>query len=243
MPRPSRRLCTTCVASFLRSTPLSTKIAVIRSPTARVSSAATTDESTPPESAQITRSSPTRRRTSATASSRYEAIRQSPRAPHTLVEEVAQHDAAGDGVRDLGVELDAPQPPLGSSQATTGALAVEAVTRKPSGSSRTGRRGSSTPSGGPRGRRTGGRRPRRGDLGPAVLALGRRPRPRRRAPAPSRACRSRCRAPGCRARRGRDRPTVRPPRRRSAGLPRGSDADRPPALDLRHGRSKGWTSQ
>ncbi len=70
MPRPSRRLCTTCCASPLRSRPVSTKIAVERSPTARLSSAATTDESTPPESAQSTRPSPTRSRTVATASSR-----------------------------------------------------------------------------------------------------------------------------------------------------------------------------
>ena len=70
MPKPSRRLWTTCAASSLRSTPLSTKIAVERSPTRAARRAATTEESTPPESAQITRSaSPTFSRMAATASS------------------------------------------------------------------------------------------------------------------------------------------------------------------------------
>ena len=60
---------TTCSASSLRSRPWSTKTQVSWSPTARWTSSAATAESTPPDSAQITRSSPTWARIRSTCSS------------------------------------------------------------------------------------------------------------------------------------------------------------------------------
>ena len=59
---------TTCSASFSRISPWSTKTQVSRSPTARWTSSAATEESTPPESPQITRPSPTWARIAATCS-------------------------------------------------------------------------------------------------------------------------------------------------------------------------------
>ena len=59
----------TCSASLSRSSPWSTKTHVSWSPTARCTSSAATAESTPPESAQMTCSSPTCSRMRATCSS------------------------------------------------------------------------------------------------------------------------------------------------------------------------------
>jgi hypothetical protein len=58
MPNPSNAS-TTCSASFSRIRPWSTKTQVSLSPTARWTSSAATEESTPPESPQITLPSPT----------------------------------------------------------------------------------------------------------------------------------------------------------------------------------------
>ena len=59
---------TTCSASFNRIRPWSTKTQVSLSPTALWTSSAATEESTPPESPQITRPSPTWACTFATCS-------------------------------------------------------------------------------------------------------------------------------------------------------------------------------
>ena len=74
----------TCAPSSLRSRPLSTNTQVRRSPMARWTSRAATEESTPPDRAQMTRPfSPTWPRIFSTASSMKEAAFQSRRQPHT----------------------------------------------------------------------------------------------------------------------------------------------------------------
>ena len=55
MPRWRRKVVSTCSRSCRRSSPWSTKMQVSRSPTARCTSTAATDESTPPDRPQITR--------------------------------------------------------------------------------------------------------------------------------------------------------------------------------------------
>ena len=74
---------TTCSASFLRSRPWSTNTQVSRSPIARCTISAATDESTPPDSPQIARPSPTCSRISATCSSMIEAGRPPRSQPQT----------------------------------------------------------------------------------------------------------------------------------------------------------------
>ena len=65
------------------SRPLSTKMHATCGPTARSSSAAVTDESTPPDRPQMTRCLPMRCRSSATVCSRNEPICHSPWQPQT----------------------------------------------------------------------------------------------------------------------------------------------------------------
>ena len=67
--------------SFVRSRPLSTNTHVSRSPIALWISAAATDESTPPDSPQITRLSPTRSRIRSASISANSLIRQLPSHP------------------------------------------------------------------------------------------------------------------------------------------------------------------
>ena len=81
MLRPN--VSTTCSASPLRSSPVSTNTQVRRSPRARWASAAATDESTPPDSPQIALpSSPTWAAMAATDSSAMDAGVQLPSVPH-----------------------------------------------------------------------------------------------------------------------------------------------------------------
>ena len=80
------------------------------SPTARCTSAAATAESTPPDSPQITRLSPTCARIAATCSSMTLVIVQVGSAAGDLVEEVLEHRLPVLGVQHLGVELHAGQP-------------------------------------------------------------------------------------------------------------------------------------
>jgi hypothetical protein len=67
-PRLRANTCITWSPSWWRSRPLSTNTQVSWSPMARCSSAATTDESTPPDRPSSTLPSPTCRRTAAMAS-------------------------------------------------------------------------------------------------------------------------------------------------------------------------------
>ncbi len=115
-------------------------------------------------------------------------------------EEVAQHLAAGHGVRHLGVELDAVEPALRILERHHGRVAGagrSAEARRQVAAR--GRRGSSRRSRASRALRRAGRarrsRPRRGRT-----RGGSTPRRRRPARAPSPACRSRSPAPVCRAR-------------------------------------------
>ena len=77
------------------------------SPIARATSVAATAESTPPESAQMTLSLPTRARISSTDCSRNDSIFQSCREACDLAQEVLQNDAAVLRVHDLRMELNA----------------------------------------------------------------------------------------------------------------------------------------
>ena len=109
----SPNVSTTCSASSWRNRPWSTKTHVSCSPTALCTSSAATAESTPPDSAQRTRSRPTCARIRSTCSSITAAGVQAGGASATRVEEVLQHVHPVRRVDDLGMELDAVQPALG----------------------------------------------------------------------------------------------------------------------------------
>ena len=81
MPRCSRNSASTSARSPPRRSPWSTKMQVSRSPRARCTSAAATEESTPPERPQTACPSPTWSRTAATASSMKASIVQEPAQP------------------------------------------------------------------------------------------------------------------------------------------------------------------
>ncbi len=82
MPNVSVKTLRTVSASFSRSRPLLTKTGVSWSPIARCSSAAATDESTPPLSASSTLPSPTRSRMSRIAASMNDSDDQEESQPH-----------------------------------------------------------------------------------------------------------------------------------------------------------------
>ena len=117
-PRPARPRCS-------RSRPVSTNTHVSWSPIALCTSAAATAESTPPDSPQITRSSPTWARISATACSMIETFVHVGPAAGDVEEERLQDLLAALGVRDLGVELHAvDRRGRGSSNAAAGVSSV-----------------------------------------------------------------------------------------------------------------------
>ena len=187
---------------------------------ARCTSAAATDESTPPDSPQITRDEPT------SCSNLLDlALDERARRPTRLrvadaKEEVRDDLAAARRVRDFGVELHAMDrllavPHRGDRHAAArrGDHVARAAAR------RRGRRGSSTRScsrsaesrrTGPAARRPAARRVR--------TRAGPRRSPRRRTAARRAACRSRSPA-SARCRRSPDRPSARPPRTPSSGPP------------------------
>ncbi len=108
----SRKSAITSSASPSRSRPLSTKMQVRRSPRARCTRAATTVESTPPESAHSTRFPP-----DALADARHPGVdevlhRPVGTRPADAQHEVAQDLAPVDAVGHLGVELQAVDRPL-----------------------------------------------------------------------------------------------------------------------------------
>ena len=86
---------------------MSTKTQVSWSPTALVTSAAATAESTPPDSAHRTRSLPTWARIAATWSSMIEVLVHVGASCAHVVQERAEQLLAALGVGDLGVELHA----------------------------------------------------------------------------------------------------------------------------------------
>ena len=106
----SRNSDSTCAASPSLCRPVSTKMQVSRWPIARSTSAAATDESTPPDRPHTARPvAPTRAATAATASPTKPAIVHDRLAAADAKQEVRQDLAAARRVRDLGVELHAPE--------------------------------------------------------------------------------------------------------------------------------------
>ncbi len=134
-PSLSRRLCCTFSNSFLRSTPLLTKTQVRRSPMARCTSVAATEESTPPESAQMARPSPTVRRTEATVSSMKCWFVHSGRAWQMPKMKFFRMSVPWRVWWTSGWNWTAYRLRLGSSMAATAAFCVRATSLKPGGSS------------------------------------------------------------------------------------------------------------
>ena len=134
MPKLRLNVSTTWSPSSLRMRPVSTNTQVSWWPMALWTSAAATAESTPPESPQMARPSPTCARISSTWVSMTESIVQVGRAAARLVQEVLEQVLAVRRVHDLGVELHAVQAPLGrleggGGRVGRGAHHLEAVRR------------------------------------------------------------------------------------------------------------------
>ena len=203
MPRCRRKVASTCSRSCSRSSPWSTKMQVSRSPTARCTSTAATDESTPPDSPQITRwSGPTSSRIrSISLSTKWPGV-QSGRDAADLEQEIVEDLAAPGRVRHLGMELHAEQRPLGVLERGHRAVVARRGDRdSPAAATSTWspwliQTGVSSPCPKPRNSRP----PSTVDARSAVLAaVGPRSRCRRR-DGPGAACRSTARAPASPAR-------------------------------------------
>ena len=104
---------TTCSASFSRIRPWSTKTQVSRSPTARCTSSAATEESTPPERPQITRPSPTWAWTLRDLLGDHRLRRPLLLAAGDVAQEAGEDLGPVGRVDDLGVELDAVEAAVG----------------------------------------------------------------------------------------------------------------------------------
>ena len=157
----------TCSRSPARSSPWSTNTQVSRSPMARWTRAAATAESTPPDSPQIARPSPTWARTASTVSSMIDAVVQSAGDARDLVQEALEHLLAVRRVADLGVVLHAREPPVGVLERRDG----RALRRRGDGepvrrARRPSRRGSSRPGAARGGRRAARRRRHRSSVRP-----------------------------------------------------------------------------
>ena len=111
-PSLSRRLSCTLWNSFLRRTPLFTKMQVNWLPMALCTSTAATEESTPPERPQMTWPSPTFSRMAATVLSMKWAGVQSPAAPQTLKTKFLMQLRAERRVMHFGMELHGPDAAL-----------------------------------------------------------------------------------------------------------------------------------
>ena len=132
-------------ASPARSRPLSTKMQVSWSPTARWTSAATTAESTPPESAQMHPPVADLARMPSIACVDEDSGGPVAGAAADVVQEVARSAAAEAGVHDLGMELDADHAVRRSPSRRWASCRGGGERSKPGGSASTGRRGSSRP--------------------------------------------------------------------------------------------------
>ena len=197
----------TCVASSSRSSPLSTKMQVSRSPMARWISSAATVESTPPLRPQTTRPSPTcvpDARGRLVDERRHRPVA---RAAADAVGEVPEDLEAALGVRDLGVKQQRVQRRAGvlhRRDRRVGARRDDGEARRRGGDEVAVARPHAELAGHcanrsvwPRARRphVHDARGRTRDAAPAPRG--------RRACRSSAACRSRCRAPACRGRRRR----------------------------------------
>ena len=134
MWKPSRKVVWTCSNSPARKRPLSTKMHVSWSPMAACSSAAATDESTPPESPSTTWCSPTVSRISRIFSSMKLSVVQSPLAPQTLTAKFCSSRAPSSVWTTSGWNCTPKSGSLSCATAARGALSVAAMARKPSGS-------------------------------------------------------------------------------------------------------------
>ena len=132
----SRKVRTTRSGSSARSSPLSTKMQVSWSPTARCTSVAATAESTPPERAQITLPSPTCSRIVATDSSTNDSAVQSPAQPATLNRKLRSNWLPCGVCTTSGWNW-MPRRPAPSAMIATGELSDCAIERKPGGNSTT----------------------------------------------------------------------------------------------------------
>ena len=128
-----RNVSTTCSPSPWRSSPVSTNTQVSCEPMALCTSAAATAESTPPDSAQITRASPTWARTAATCCSMIDVIVQVGGISARLCRNRPM-TCWPYGVCDTSGWYCTPHMRrLGDSNAATGALSEVAVATNPSG--------------------------------------------------------------------------------------------------------------
>ncbi len=190
----SRNAEVTCSASFFRISPWSTNTQVSRSPSARWTISAATDESTPPDRPQIARPSPTCSRISATCSSMIDAGDQSPSQPQTSKRKLLRMSVPCGVWTTSGWNWMPYRPRSGDSSAATGEAGDEASATKPGGGSKTVSRWliqQVCSAGRPAIRRPGSRtrssvRPNSPDLRPLDAAA--------ELDAPSPACRNRCRA-------------------------------------------------
>ncbi len=136
----------TCSRSCFRRSPWSTKMHVSRSPMARCTSTAATEESTPPDSPQIAAPSPTCARTRSTVSSMNAPAVHVGRTPHT---EKRKFDRISSPRRVCATSGWNWTPQIGrfsARKAASGSEAVEATPTYPGAARRRGRRGSTTPS-------------------------------------------------------------------------------------------------
>ena len=133
--RGARATSSTIARSPARSSPVSTKMQVRRSPIARCRSAAATVESTPPDSAQITRPAGACSRIRATALSMNESGVQSGLAPQTAEQEVRAGSRLPRSVcTTSGWNCTPKSRRVGSRNAWIGAFALRASSVQPAGS-------------------------------------------------------------------------------------------------------------
>ena len=205
--------------------PWSTKTHVSWSPTALWTSSAATAESTPPERAQSTRSAPDLRADPLDLLLDHGGRRPRGRRAGDVVEEVLEQVLAVRRVHDLGVELDAVEPALrGPRTRRSASTATPATTRRPRAARSTESRWliQTVCSLAAARRRAPRCRPRARSCRTRTTPV--RVDRRRRARAPSAACRSRSRASGRRARRAPGR---------CCGASVGVDRSRPAGEDQR----------
>ena len=132
--RDAANASSTCWRSCARRRPWSTRIGWTRSPSASRSRSAVTEESTPPESAQMTAPDGACRRIASTFSRRKDSIVQSGSTPQTRKRKFSQDLRAVLGVADLGMELDRRRGAApGPRRPRSGVAGVEPMTRKPGG--------------------------------------------------------------------------------------------------------------
>ena len=128
-----RKVSETCSASPWRSSPVSTNTQVSLSPTARWTSRAATEESTPPDRAHSTWPSPTRARTAASCSSMIETLVQLGRQPAASYRKFLNRSMPRSVWATSGWNWTPYRPRSGSSNPATGEASVLATTLAPGG--------------------------------------------------------------------------------------------------------------